>query len=230
MKKVILGTALFLAATSPALAEDYNWTGAYAGVHVGGAWGNTTVRDNAKDGVAPGPFSYDTSGAFGGGTAGYNYQIGNIVIGVEGDVGYLDLSGSGIIGSAHADHHQNITTSGGAYGDLTGRLGWAWNNVLFYGKGGILIFDGEALQATTADGYAPHGTDTFVGWTAGGGVEYAMTQKISLKIEYMHMDMGTRDGDQTALVADPPTPAGYAFTNSHDVTADSVKLGLNFHF
>lgn len=215
----------------PTVDEGYNWTGFYVGAHVGGAWGKAVVTDNQSDGVDPGPFSYTPSGAFGGGTGGYNWQWDKLVFGVEGDIGYMDLSGAGIIGSTHAGHHQDLTLDGGVYGDITGRAGILLTPATFvYAKGGFAFYDGEAKQATTNPGYAPTGTNTFTGWTAGGGIEHFVTPNLSIKIEYMHFDFGTEEGYQTALEADPPTPAGYKFRNWTDLTADSVKTGLTYHF
>ena len=84
------------------------WTGFYIGAHAGGVWGNASLKDDINDGVTPGPFPYSAAGAFGGGTAGYNLQRGHLVFGVEADAGYMDLSGSRIIGSANAGAHQDI--------------------------------------------------------------------------------------------------------------------------
>src|SRR6185312_16446795 len=115
------------------LAHD--WTGGYLGVHAGALRGNVEVTDDVNDGVDPGPFDYSITGFFGGGTAGYNWQAGNLVFGAEGDIGFLSPNGSGIIGSSHADHHQDLTLSSGAYGDITARAGLAFGGTLIYAKG-----------------------------------------------------------------------------------------------
>ena len=95
----VLGAAIcaVLVLGTPVLAGDFN--GAYLGAHAGGAWGDVEVRDTTG-GVTPGPFSYDVDGAFGGGTIGYNFQFSNVVLGVEGDLGYMDASGGGVIPSS----------------------------------------------------------------------------------------------------------------------------------
>jgi len=109
-------------------------------------------------------------------------------------------------------------------------LGVTFDGLLIYAKGGFAFFDGEAKQATTKPGYAPTGTDTFTGWTLGGGAEYFLTRSISLKAEYLHFEFGTQRAYQTTTVADPPTPVGYQFNNWHDVSFDSVKAGIAYHF
>ena len=223
--------AAALMSCSSAFGQDavFDWSGFYAGAHAGGLSGDVSVT-NDSPGVAPGPFDYSVDGGFGGGTLGYNWQAGNIVFGIEGDLGYLDPSGSGIILSTDPAHHQDLTLGSGVYGDLTGRVGLSFDRTLLYAKGGGAFFAGEALQATTRPEYAPTGTDTFTGWTLGVGVEHAILDNVSIKAEYQHFDFGEERGYQTALVADPPTPAGFEFDNFTTVDFDTFKLGLNFHF
>nr|AGD93248.1 porin [uncultured bacterium] len=223
--------AVQLVCSGSAFAQDaaFDWSGFYAGIHAGALDGDTRVTNTAP-GVDPGPFDYSIDGGFGGITFGYNWQAGNVVFGVEGDLGYLDPSGQGIIPSSDPVHHQDLTLDSGLYGDLTGRVGFSFDRVLLYAKGGAAFFDGEAMQASTRPEYAPTGTDTFTGWTAGAGVEYAVTNKISIKAEYQHFDFGEEHGYQTSLVADPPTPVGYRFDNYTTVDFDTFKIGLNYHF
>jgi outer membrane immunogenic protein len=202
------------------------WTGFYAGVDVGGAWGHVDIKDTTG-GVPPGPFSFSPSGVLGGGTVGYNLQRGNFVFGIEGDIGYLDLHGSTIIPSSTAPYHQNGTLDGGAYGDITGRLGFTFDRTLVYAKAGFAVFNGEGEQVTTKPGYSPTGTSTFTGWTVGGGVERFISPAWSVKAEYLHFDFGTQHGAQTSI-SDPPV--GFVYSNTFKVTADSAKVGVNYHF
>jgi outer membrane immunogenic protein len=204
----------------------YSWTGFYAGVHVGGVWGNVDVTDTTG-GVTPGPFKFSPEGVFGGGTAGYNLQRGNFVFGVETDVGYMNLSGSGIIPSSSPQFHQDATLDGGAYGDVAARLGYAFDRTLLYAKGGFAFYDGEGTQVTTKPGYVHSGTGIFTGWTAGGGIEHYISPSWSVKGEYLHFDFGTQGGSQTS-VGDPPI--GFVYKNKFEVTADSAKAGVNYHF
>jgi len=218
-----------LGCSSPALAKPvvYNWDGFYVGAHVGGVWGDVNVTDDITDGVPPGPFGYSINGVFGGGTAGYNLQYENFVIGVEGDLGELNPSGSGIIPSSTPPNHQDTTLDSGLYGDITGRLGVTVYEALIYAKGGYAFFDGEARQTTTKPGYATTGTDTFNGWTLGGGVEYLITPNVSIKAEYLHFDFRPEVGFQTSIT-DPPI--GHQYHNWTDLTFDSVKAGIAYHF
>ncbi|MGO4684175.1 outer membrane protein [Hyphomicrobium sp. 2TAF46] len=220
----------------PAIVEGYNWSGFYAGAHVGAVWGDVAVKD-IDGGVSPGPFTYSPSGAFGGGTAGYNWQLDRLVVGVEGDLGYMDLSGGTTIPSSDPKYHQNLTLDGGLYGDITGRLGvLVAPATLIYGKGGFAFYDGEAEQATTKTYYRPTGTDTFTGWVVGGGIEHFITPTISIKAEYLHFQFGDQGGSQekftTAPVGqvDDGTAVGDKFHNRQSLDADSVKFGLAVHF
>jgi outer membrane immunogenic protein len=241
MLKTILTTLLSLAA-SAALAADmpasraaaaptspaYDWSGFYVGVHGGYAAGNLSVTDT-NGGVNPGPFSYKTSGGFGGAQVGYNWQISSFVIGAEGDLSYLVNSGSGIIGSANAAAHQNLTLGSGMLADATVRLGLAIGPALLYAKGGGAWFTGAATQATTNPGYQTTGTGSFAGWAVGGGAEYQLSPSISLKAEYLHYDFGSRGGYQTN-VGDLSSPIGYRFMNATTLTFDDVKAGINYRF
>lgn len=213
-----------LAANVPASTHD--WTGFYLGSHIGGIWGSVDQRQT-NGGMDRGPFSYDASGPMGGVTAGYNFQAGNLVLGIEGDLGYADFSGSGRIPSSNPAAHQDIALGDGLYGDITARAGIAWDKVLVYGKGGFAFYDGAASQTTTNPGFVTHDTGAFAGWVAGAGIEYAMTPRISLKFEWLHFNFDAEGGDQTSI-SDPPV--GYVYRNTSDVEADAVKLGANFKF
>lgn len=224
MKALISSVAALALMAIPAAADGYNWSGVYLGAHAGYSWGNVDVTDT-NGGVLPGPFSYDASGGFGGGTFGANWQTGPVVFGVEADLGYMDLSGAGIIPSSNPAAHQDITLDGGLYGDVTGRLGFAAGRALFYGKGGWAYYDGEANQVTTNPGYKPTATGAFDGWVYGGGMEYMINDCLSMKVEYLHFAFGEQGGAQTS-VSDPPV--GFVYNNEHQVDADSIKIGLNY--
>ena len=233
------------------------WQGLYFGVHGGGAWGSASVNDTFDyygdphmDGSAK------STAAIGGGQAGYNVQQGHLVFGVEGDIGYLGLSAQG------ADYHHadsNCTgnwaycniggkydTSGGLYGDLTGRVGYATNRVLFYGKGGVAFLNADLkthYDGATASWYNG-GTvlfdfdhsDTLVGWTIGAGAEVAISPSWSIKAEYQHFDFGSMSNSYTdckVVTAGGvcPNPGGTAIiTGKTDtsIAVDTVKFGLNY--
>jgi len=234
MKLLSTVSILALLSASPVDAQDKTWSGPFLGANVGYSWGSADVKDT-DGGVAPGPFSYAPSGFVGGAQAGYNFQFDRIVVGLEGDVGYLDLNGSSKLPSSDPNYHQDITLGGGVYGDITGRIGVLVTPVsLLYVKGGYALFDGEALQATTKSYYDKTGTDTFSGFVIGGGLEQKLTDSLSLKIEFQHFDFGSEGGHQTKArdggETDDGTPIGSMFHNTTDLTAETIKVGLNYKF
>lgn len=232
MKVLFSAIAAFAFLVIPAAADGYNWSGVYLGAHAGYASGNMDVVDT-DGGVPYGAFNYDPKGAFGGGTVGANWQAGVLVLGVESDLGFLNLNGDRFIASSSPGYHQNATLDGGLYGDATGRVGIAFGRALVYGKGGFAFYDGEAIQATTKPWYTPTGTDMFTGWTYGGGLEYALGDCWSLKAEFLHFDFGSQGGvqEKTSSVGadDPGTPVGYKFHNEHTLDADTIKIGVSYH-
>jgi outer membrane immunogenic protein len=192
------------------------WAGVYAGVNAGGAWGRDSVSPTIPDG---GPFPrterLSSDGGFGGGALGYNFQRGNAVFGVEMDLGYLGIGKSRIDvpGFPEVDH-----ISSGLYGDVTGRLGYAFDRILVYGKGGFAFYDAQAETTTSVPGFMPTSTKTLTGWTAGAGAEYKVNPAWSVKAEYLHFDFGS----ETATLE-----GGFGYKNSVEV--NTVKFGVNYH-
>jgi opacity protein-like surface antigen len=194
------------------------WTGFYLGGQVGAAWGRDKVKD-LDDFDYKGEITKNDTGASGvyGVQAGYNWQQGNIVFGIEIDFGAMDLN------------HQNNDRGGdiaslnsGIYGDVTGRLGYVFGPALIYAKGGFAFFDGKANM----NGFElMRDTNTFTGFTIGGGFEYALTPAWSIKAEYQHFDFGKEKS--TITESNDPDDV---FRFNHDLTVDTVKLGLNYHF
>jgi outer membrane immunogenic protein len=220
----LAASSVFVSATL-AKADEPDWSGFYVGAHAGYGWGDADHRET--NGGMTGSDSYAADGGLIGGTAGYNWQRGIVVVGIEGDLGYMDLTGSGRIASSVPTKYQALDLDGGLYGTVTARLGFALGNTLVYGKGGWAFYRGDATQTTTNPGFVTHGTDTFSGWTLGGGVERMITDKLSIKVEYQHLEFGTEAGDQTSVSDDP---IRYVYRNETDLTADTVKFGLNYHF
>jgi outer membrane immunogenic protein len=226
--RLAAGAIASLIVMTPAIADE-TWGGFYAGANIGGMRGSVSVTDSGN-GVPPGPYDYIIHAPTIGGTLGYNAQFGALVFGAEGDLDYLAPKGQGYIASSNPLYHQDLTLGDGFLGDLTGRIGFAFDHTLLYGKGGIAFYSGTALQKTTKPGYSSTASDSFQGWTLGAGIEQKISDNLSLKLEYQHVDLGSASGYQTATVDDLPTLAGAEFPNEHDVEFDTVKIGLNLHF
>jgi outer membrane immunogenic protein len=182
----------------------FSWTGFYVGVHAGYGWG----RGTASTGVFSS--SGDMDGGFGGAQIGANWQTGALVLGIEADAAFADIGNSqpvlGLTGRGEID----------ALGTVRGRVGMAWDRALLYGTGGL-------AWANTDLSLNPGGfseTQTHIGWTAGVGLEYALSQNWSAKVEYLYMDFGS-ENYLPAVVA-----GGVAF-DSH---VHTVKFGINYRF
>jgi outer membrane immunogenic protein len=227
----VLAAALMLS-TSSAFAQDASWTGPYIGAHVGYGWGDTTTTQDVADwGNDPkwiGPFPYDLDGAFGGLTAGYNVQIGQIVVGPEAEVGFMDISGSRTSESSNPIYHQDHEVDGGMYALLGGRAGVAWDRALIYVKGGYVWIDGEQSMATTKPGYRTVTSDNLEGWAYGGGVEYALGGGWALKAEYLRLNLDDLDAAQVSVT---DAPIGHVYENHTDLDdIDTFKIGVTYRF
>ena len=166
----------------------YSWAGPYLGANLGYAWGSV---DNNQ--TKPSGFS-------GGAQAGYNWQTGPWVFGVEGD---LEASGA-------TDTFAPWKFSNPWFGTLRGRAGYALSNILFYGTGGLAFGD---LRGETFGLSESH---TNIGWTAGVGAEFGFAQNWSAKIEYLYVDLANSNFTITGA------SNGYRF--------GLVRAGVNYHF
>jgi opacity protein-like surface antigen len=113
----------------------------------------------------------------------------------------------------------------GFYGDVTGRLGYSFGSALVYAKGGFAFFDGDAFLDNHLGGLGGGRarTSDFTGWTAGGGLEYLLREGWSVKLEYLHFDFGEQDAVLHTL-------ADGNFRYSNELTADTLTVGVNYHF
>ena len=171
----------------------YSWAGPYLGGNLGYAWGS--VDNNPTK----------PSGFSGGVQAGYNWQNGPWVFGIEGDV---QVTGA-------EETFAPWKFSNPWFGTLRGRVGYALNNVMFYGTGGLAF--GE-LRATTFGLSESH---TTAGWTAGVGAEMGFAPNWSAKVEYLHLDL-----DRKSFGSLGCAPA--ACTVGAEL--DTVRFGINYRF
>jgi outer membrane immunogenic protein len=161
----------------------FTWTGFYVGVNAGYGFGNFNTRGVAN------PYG-DPDGFVGGGQIGYNQQVGQFVFGLEGDVQYADLKagastfGAGLASSAKIDF----------FGTVRGRIGVAFDRVLVYATGGYAYANSQ-LDVTPFGAAALGIPGTFSvsnshnGWALGGGVEYAINNNLTLRGEYLYVDL-----------------------------------------
>jgi outer membrane immunogenic protein len=239
---------------APYVDPAYNWTGFYLGANAGGAWG----RSDAATSTIFSPVGYfattspgaiaiagaqrlNSSGFTGGLTAGYNWQSSNVVFGLESDFNYFGLKGS----STGSGIYPCCVTTGFTVNSSVAtdwlitfrpRIGIASNNWLFYVTGGLAVANvksnfsfTDTFAAATESGSV---SQTKAGWSAGGGVEYALMNGWSVKAEYLHVDLGSENVTSANLRAFTPSFAfpTNTFTHSADLHADIVRAGLNYKF
>lgn len=187
----------------PAPAPAYNWSGFYAGLNGGGGWGNSWWSANST--------GFPLAGGVAGGTAGYNWQTGNIVFGVEGDLDWSGFNGSATTPGCPA----GCSTSDSWLSTVRGRVGYSFGRIMPYITGGLAVGD---IRAATP-GFAG-GTAVNPGWTVGGGIEFALPGNWTARAEYLHVGLG--HFDCTACSALPP--------DNVSLQANVVRAGVDYHF
>ena len=204
----------------------FTWTGWYLGLNGGGGWGQTShsTTFNAAGLPPVTTHNFNTRGGLAGGTIGYNYQLGQWLVGAEADLDWSNIRGTfnGTVPIAGVGAAAFSLSSQLNWLDTTRvRVGWRWDRVLFYGTAGAAVggvtatanasaaAGGVGAAVTVAD------TQTRFGWTAGAGLEYAFNNYLSAKVEYMYVNLGT----QTQINVDSVT-----------FNTNIVRAGLNMHF
>ena len=182
--------------------SDLHWTGFYVGINGGGAWGNSQWDGLNK---------FDVSGGMIGGTIGYNWQVGQIVVGAEGDIDWSGVKGNtGVLCGASCETRNKWLAT------IRGRLGYAFDRFLPYITAGLAAGDINA----TRPGF-PGGSSSNAGWTVGAGLEFGIASNVSIKAEYLYVDLGDFNcGFNCGLVANDNV--------SYD--ANVFRGGLNIRF
>ena len=243
---VALALALFIGAPSVALAADlpapslppiykeppavYNWTGLYIGGNIGAAWQGLSGT-NFSDTIGS-TFTAPTNVQFmGGGEVGVNYQFwGGVVIGAEAMFDWLPNTENASITATAPDgtaaflgtiNNRWLTTA-------TGRLGYAWDRVLLYGKGGA-AWVGAGSPGMTVGG-APvtltSSNSSDFGWTAGFGLEWAFLNNWSLRAEYDYIGLD----NQSFTVAPGPTTFGGDVITYSNRNISLMTVAVNYKF
>ena len=209
------------------------WEGVYLGVHAGYGWGKNDVLEDPANtppyNGAGNSWSYDTGGALGGVHAGLNWESYGLVMGLEASLGYIAVEGDGPDpGSPGLD---TVAAQGdGTYADVTARIGFASNNMLYYMKAGAAFADlGWSVEDSCTTGACSSpaiidasNNDIESGWTAGVGIAYALSQYASLRLEYGYIDLGTIP--MTGVFG------GNTYRWEQEVTLHTVAAGVSFMF
>lgn len=233
----------------PAPAATYfNWTGFYIGGNVGGGQSHTDFSGTATDLGVTSTFSGTNSysGVLGGGQIGANYQLqNNWVVGIEADVDSANLSGTANVCTFAAGAPTGCATSSNKlddFGTVRGRLGYAANNVLFYGTGGwawghyssaaALNCAGTGCPATSLafTGGTTSTSAALSGWTAGAGIEWAFTRNWTLRLEYLHLQFNGVGETPTSTGTLLGFPFTLASSSTSNIGIDVARVGVDYLF
>lgn len=202
--------------------DAFSWTGFYVGGHAGLATGDTS------GGIVDAPSflstDYNLEGALYGAHAGYNYQMGQTVLGIEGTYSGSDIDGktSCVFNLFSCQRELDWLAT------IEGRLGYAFGPTMVYARGGVAWGELE----TTNDFFIPGlltttGSETHTGWTAGFGIEHALGKNVVARIEYAHIDLGEESTPQTVSIFGSPVGT---IPTEVDAEIDTIKVGLSFKF
>jgi outer membrane immunogenic protein len=182
----------------------YNWTGFYAGINAGYAFGTSTWTLPA--------ITNKPKGFLVGGTVGYNWQSGAIVYGIEGDWDWAMVKASVACGIGTCETKENWL------GTARGRIGYAFDRWLPYLTGGAAFAN---LKATNTNPGFSSATATQIGWVAGIGLEYAIMGNWTAKLEFLYADLGKFNCG---------TACGPTATDNVSFKESIVRAGLNYKF
>ena len=188
------------------IAPDSNWSGFYIGGHAGYMWGRSSVWDEGELFEKDAP----TNGFVGGVLGGVNWQTGAWVLGLEGDFGWTNAHGTGVVvGPAPSNRYDFNWTS-----HIRGRVGYATSNVLWFVAGGVALVDFDYTQGSSGITTG----SVFTGWTLGGGADIAINPSWIARVEYLHDDFG----DKNLLISGEPYRV--------KLTGDTVRGALMYKF
>jgi outer membrane immunogenic protein len=226
---------------APEVAPAPSWTGFYIGGHIGYGWDSIDTNAFNSAGVLVDSVHHERQGILGGGQIGVNWTFANSwLLGAEADFSGADINGSLTACSATGCSHSTGKTD--ELATVRGRLGFIWNNALFYGTGGWAwshsSTDRTIICVVAGGGVCPGGpspspltgmtasaSGTQSGWAAGGGIEYMFTPHWTFKVEYLHyqFDNVARDFNYPGF----PTAFRHDVSNSSD---DTIRFGVNYLF
>jgi outer membrane immunogenic protein len=213
------------AAYVPVVTPVYNWSGIYIGINGGYSFGSTDWSSPTAGVVGTGTFN--TNGGLVGGTAGFNFQSGQIVYGIEGDWDWAGIKGTSstataTIGACPGAMPCSFETSSNWLSTVRGRVGYAFDRVLIYATGGGAAGDVKATFTNPNTPVTGSTNSTEWGWTAGAGVEAALTENVTVKVEYLFVDL--QNGNCSPTICGGGTAVPVSFD------ASIVRAGLNFKF
>lgn len=212
---------------APAMAAPvYNWAGFYIGLNGGGASSHECLTIFSVAGAPVFPNSegcHDATGALVGGQIGYRWQVTSWVFGLEAQGDWADLKGSNPSRTAIIPYTNQTKID--AIGLFTSQIGYAWNNVLLYVKGGAAVTDNQYRSFFTATNVVfNQASETRWGGSAGAGIEFEFAPNWSIGVEYDHLFMGKNN------VTFPASAIAVTRSDSISQDVDMGLLRLNYRF
>jgi len=186
----------------------FSWTGFYIGGHIGYGWSRFSADGDART----------AKGFLGGAQAGFNYQIGQFVLGVEGEYSWANVKVDETLFAG------TLTLKNDYFATAAGRLGYAFDRLLLFGKVGA-AWTRDKWDANDGFGGTATATSNRTGWLFGAGLEYAFWENVSVKVEYNYLMF-------SSVTPSFATAGGLTVDGSSGVKLNTqvVKLGLNYRF
>jgi len=201
-----------LAIKAPPPPAPFSWTGFYIGAHAGYGWGNENDNQSvfflpgsggggsggdsggSAGGGDGGNDAFHTTGFVGGLHAGYNWQAGSLVLGLEGDIDYSAMDGSASTIYGAGPYAATLSLSANWQASIRARVGYALDTWLFYGTGGVAFANADLRGYGLLKNIWVDNSDsnTATGWTLGGGIEHAFTPNWLGRIEARYTDFGSK--------------------------------------
>ncbi len=210
----------------------FTWTGLYIGGQAGYEFGASNAYAYDRVGTGLASRSQKANGFIGGGHVGYNFSTqslpllnsfgggfggGGLVVGIEGDADGSNYKSNYLLGGINNGIREDIQ------GSIRGRVGIAYDRVLFYATGGAAFGDLHNSYVNTINGLSDNSSHTRVGYTLGGGVEYAISNNWSLRAEYRYTDYGT-------FTENLAGSTGGGLNVRHHETNNRVQGGFSYRF
>jgi outer membrane immunogenic protein len=249
MKTILIGTVALIALAAPASAADlaarpytkapppavapiYNWSGFYIGINGGGGSAHKCWDIVNLGGVLVAPSipvgCHDATGGTAGGQIGYRWQTANWVFGVEAQGNWADFKGSNVnLAVATVQNESKID----AFGLFTGQIGYAWNNVLLYVKGGAAVVSDKYRVIDIPTGLTfNNANETRWGGAVGAGLEFGFAPNWSIGVEYDHLFMGHRDVNFHGVGTFGIPPGTFAGTGRIGQDVDIGLVRVNYRW
>ena len=235
---------------SEPLVPAFSWTGPYVGANIGGVFGTSgdtkTIGTSGFVGLGgalrPSLLPTNDEGVIGGVQAGYNYQLGSAVVGLEADFDFTSLQKTARFTSSATVLGTTLTTSAKSQldylGTVRGRLGFSpFDSLLVYATGGLAYggvkTSGSVVPNAVAGGlWSGSTSDVKAGYAVGAGLEYAFTPNISAKSEYLYYDLGTTTTRAlgNGVIRGIGALNGVDYISRVRTSGSVVRAGVNYKF